>query len=138
MTSNLLSRFSTHVIVGVSWIIAWQHVLYADQLPGDGFTAGILLLIALMQEFVIVGYRKASQKLPDKIFHVALVLGIGLLTALLVLPPLFSEEAQLLESFDIPLFGTQFSSTLIFETAIFVLVGGGALSYIVSSREVEP
>jgi hypothetical protein len=55
-----------------------------------------------------------------------------------VLPPLFSEEAQLLESFDIPLFGTQFSSTLIFDTAIFLLVGGGALSYIVSSREVEP
>jgi len=137
MTNNILSRFSANVVLGVSWVIAWQHVLYADHLPGDGFTAGVLLLIALMQEFVILGYRRAALKLPDQIFHSALVAGILLLAALMVLPPLL-YDAWLLESFEIPVFGTSFSSTLVFDIAIFLLVGGGALSYIVSSREVEP
>ncbi len=138
MTDNILARFSANLILGVSWIVACQQVFYANELPGDGFTAGILILVALMLEYSILGHGKASVKLPDRIFHYLLAGGAALLWLLMFIPLLLLPEGKLLQSFKIPFFGTEFSSTLFFDLAIFMMVGGGALTYLVSSKETEP
>ncbi len=138
MMDNILARFSANVILGVSWIIAWQHILYANEIPGDGFTAGILMLVTLMLWYSVLGYRMASKKIPDKIFHICLGAGAFFLWVLMLLPIFLLPDGRLLQSFTVPFFGRGFSSTLFFDLAIFMMVGGGTLTFLVSSQEVEP
>ncbi len=131
--NNLLVRFVASAVLAVTWIIAWQEIFYAGTLPGEGFTAAILILLAVILQFVVLGYAEACRRIPPRIFRVALIVGIGLLLALLGLPVLAGKA--MLTAFKIPLAFDTLSSTTLFDTAIFLVIGGGLLTAFTNLRE---
>lgn len=131
--NNLLVRFVACVVFAVTWIIAWQEILYASTLPGEGFTASVLMLLAVILQYVVLGYDAASQRIPPRIFRIGLASGVALLWALLCLPMLVGNP--MLTAFKIPLGFDAMSSTTLFDLAIFLVVSGGMLTAFTNLRE---
>ncbi len=134
--NNLLVRFVACVVLAVTWIIAWQEILYAGTLPGEGFTASVLILLAVILQYVVLGYEVASRRIPPGLFRIGLSIGIALLFALLSLPML--AGLPMLSAFKIPLGFDTMSSTTLFDLAIFLVVSGGMLSAFTNLREPRP
>jgi multisubunit Na+/H+ antiporter MnhB subunit len=134
--NNLLVRFVACVVTAFTWIIAWQEILYAGTLPGEGFTASVLILLAVVLQYVVLGYPTASQRIPPWIFRGGLIAGVTLLLALLSLP-LFAGK-PMLTAFKIPLGFDTLSSTTLFDVAIFLVVSGGMLAAFTNLREPRP
>lgn len=133
--NNLLVRFVAALVLAVTWIITWQQILYASKLPGEGFTAAILILLAVILQFVVLGYEAACRRLPPITFQLALLGGIGLLLLLMGLPLLMGKP--LLTAFTIPLGAASLSSTLLFDVAIFLVISGGMLAAFTNLREPQ-
>lgn len=133
--NNALTRFSTALILMVSWIVAWHQLLYSEHLPGDGFTAAVLLLIALMLEFVVLGYDEAARRLPVRVFYRLAVAGLVLLLLLMVLPLVFGRP--LLFGAHVALFGYEASSGLVFDLAVFLIVTGVVVVSLTSFQEAR-
>lgn len=131
--NNLLVRLVADAVMAATWIIAWQEILYAGKLPGEGFSASILILLAVILQYVVLGQKEASRRLPPPLFHRCLIGGVGLLLALLGLPLLWG--APMLQAFEIPLGFTHLSSTTLFDLAIFLVVAGGMLTAFTYLRE---
>lgn len=131
--NNLLVRFVAALVMAVTWIIAWQQVLYASKLPGEGFTASILLLLAAILQFVVLGYETASRRLPPQSFRLVLLAGIGLLLALMGLPLLAGKP--LFTAFALSLGPAALSSTTLFDVAILLVISGGMLAAFTNLRE---
>lgn len=134
--NNLLVRFVAAVVLAITWIIAWQEVLYASTLPGEGFTASILILLAVILQFVVLGYEAASRRIPPRIFRLALLAGVGLLLALMGLPLLAGRS--MLTTFKLPLGFDTLSSTTLFDVAILLVISGGMLTAFTNLREPRP
>ena len=134
--NNLLVRFVACVVFAATWIIAWQEILYASMLPGEGFTASVLMLLAVILQYVILGYAAASRRIPPRIFRVSLAAGVALLWVLLCLPMLAGKA--MLTAFKIPLGFDTMSSTTLFDVAIFLVVSGGMLTAFTNLREPHP
>lgn len=133
--TNVLTRFTADLILGVTWVIAWEQILYADDLPGDGFTAGVFLLVAILLQHVVLGHARASTLLPTRIFLVAAVTGLCLLGLLLVLPVAWG--APPLQHFYVP-FGTlELSSTTLFDLGIFLAIGGALVAGLTGLHELN-
>lgn len=134
--NNLLVRFVACVVMAVTWIIAWQEILYAGTLPGEGFTASVLILLAVVLQYVVRGYEQASRRIPPTLFRAGFVVGVALLIALLGLPLLWGQP--MLAAFKIPLGFDVMSSTTLFDLAIFLVVSGGMLAAFTNLREPRP
>ena len=131
--NNLLVRFVSCVVLAVTWIIAWQEILYAGTLPGEGFTASVLMLLAVILQYVVLGYATASRRIPPRIFRGSLIAGVALLLALLSLPMFVGKP--MLTAFKIPLGFDTLSSTTLFDVAIFLVISGGMLAAFTNLRE---
>jgi len=131
--NNLLVRFVACVVFAVTWIIVWQEIFYASTLPGEGFTASVLMLLAVILQYVVLGYDAASQRIPTRIFRIGLAAGVALLWALLCLPMLVGKP--MLTAFKIPLGFDTLSSTTLFDLASFLVVSGGMLTAFTNLRE---
>lgn len=131
--NNLLVRFVACLVLAITWIIAWQEILYAGTLPGEGFTASVLMLLGVILQYVVLGYEEASRRIPPRVFRLGLSAGIALLLALLSLPMLFGKP--LLTAFKLPLGFDTLSSTTLFDMAIFLVVCGGMLAAFTNLRE---
>lgn len=133
--NDLLARFTIDLILAVSWVIAWQQILYADELPGDGFTAGVLMLVTVMLQFVVRGSTIASSAFPPRFFFGCAVTGLVVLFALFVLP--LTWGAHPLEHFHVPLMIGQLSSRTLFDLGIFLAIAGSLVTSLTSLREPE-
>lgn len=131
--NNLLVRFVSASVLAVTWIIAWQQILYAATLPGEGFTASVLMLLAVLLQYVVLGYETASRRIPPRLFGLALVSGLGLLLALMALPLAFG--APLLTAFKLPSTFGMLSSTTLFDVSLFLVVSGSMLAAFTRLRE---
>jgi multicomponent K+:H+ antiporter subunit A len=131
--SDLLTRFTADLILGVTWVIAWQQILYADDLPGDGFTAGVLLLVAILLQYVVLGRHKAATLLPPRTFFAAALVGVTLLAALFLLPLTWGRPP--LEHFYVPLGPLVLSSTVLFDLGIFLAIAGSLVAGLTSVQE---
>lgn len=135
MGSPLL-RLTAHLILGVTWVVAWVHILYASVLPGDGFTAGMLLLVAVLLEVVVLGRDRAGAAVPRSLFRGAASAGLALLAVLLVAPLAWGGAP--LEHFYIPLGIARLSSTTVFDLAICLAVAGATAEALTAPREPAP
>lgn len=134
--NNLLVRFVACVVMAITWIIAWQEILFASSLPGEGFTASVLILLAVILQYVVMGYQEASRRIPPAIFRWGLMAGVALLLGLMGLPTLFGRA--LFTSFEISLGFDVLSSAIVFDAAIFLVVSGGMLTAFTNLREPRP
>ena len=57
-------RVPTYVLLPISLVFAMTHMMYGHDQPGDGFTAGVIIGLAVALWFVVFGYRKTKEMLP--------------------------------------------------------------------------
>lgn len=133
--NDRLTRFTADRILGVTWVIAWAHILYADELPGDGFTAGVFVLVTVLLQFVVLGRRHAAELLPPRVFHAVASVGVLVIVVLVTLPLTWGGAP--LEHFEIPLGVGTLSSTTLFDLAIFSAVSGALVVGFTSLEEPE-
>ena len=122
---NLLIRFVAQAVLAVTWVIVWHQILYAGERPGEGFTASILTLLVVTLQYIIIGRKRAAERLPPVIFARALTAGLAILLGLMVLPMLAGRP--LLTVYKLPLPGYTLSTTTIFDVALFFVVTGSML-----------
>ncbi len=113
------------------------HIFYGHDQPGDGFTAGVIISIAVAFAYLVFGYDQTRARLPWLRKHK--LIGLGLLTVLAgsLIPTAFGRNffspmdfGQLL---GLPLpEGVYFSTSTLFEIAICLAVLGGS-AYIVDT-----
>lgn len=115
-------------------LIALAHVLYAGDLPGDGFTAGVIGGLGVTVWYVVFGYAHTQARLqwlnPPRLITVGLL--IAFVNALL--PLLFDRPFFALTKWQAfpDIANLAPSSTMIFEFSIFITVLG-AISLIMAT-----
>lgn len=137
-----LTRKVAALILPFALLISLSHLLYSGVAPGDGFTAGAVSGIAVALWYVVYGYEEARRRL--KWLHPARLIGLGISLAVLnaALPLLFGQPFLVttqVRGLDLPAH-IHLTSTMIFETGIFLAVLGGAstiLETIAHPRDVE-
>jgi multisubunit Na+/H+ antiporter MnhB subunit len=135
-----LIRVVSIIIVPIAFLIAVSHLLGAESGPGDGFTAGIILALALTLQYETLG----SLHLPSwlaRLNPVRVLLAGLTVAALTALTPLLWGESLLSPAaweIDIPLVGhLELKLTTLFDTGVALVVFGGAMLAITSLRLPE-
>ncbi|MCY4062976.1 MAG: proton-conducting transporter membrane subunit [Chloroflexi bacterium] len=131
--STPFTRSVSFIVLPVAILIGVAQVLYGGSGPGDGFTAGVTIGLAVSLWYVVLGYNEAKKLLPW--FRPALIVRLGLVIAIAnaLFPLLIGhgfmghvEFDQALGIYDIVgSFGLHITSSLIFEVAIAIAVMGG-------------
>jgi NADH:ubiquinone oxidoreductase subunit 5 (subunit L)/multisubunit Na+/H+ antiporter MnhA subunit/multisubunit Na+/H+ antiporter MnhB subunit len=115
----------------LSMIIAVVHMLYGHDQPGDGFTAGVIVSLALGFWYVVFGYYRVRRQLVW--LRPALFIGFALLLVLLsasvaaLINGAFFSHVDFGQRWGLPLpAGVSLNTSFIFELAIFLAVLGSA------------
>ncbi len=147
--STPFTRSVSYIVLPIAMLIGAAQILYGSSGPGDGFTAGVTIGLAVSLWYVVFGYDEARRQLPW--FRPARIVRLGLIVAVVnaAIPALlgkgFMGNAQydrLLGLYEqVGSFGLHLSSSLIFELAIALTVMGGlgiiieAIAYPTSSAD---
>ncbi|MFW6085915.1 MAG: MnhB domain-containing protein [Myxococcota bacterium] len=134
--NTLLTQSTAALVLAVTWVIAVQHVFHAKELPGEGFTAGALMLLALLLLYLVQGYEKARQSFPPRLFLRGLVVG-GLIFVLLAFGPVLVGRSAL-ETFEVSLLGMTLESMLLFDIGLFLVTVCSLLLAVHSMRGTLP
>jgi multicomponent K+:H+ antiporter subunit A len=120
-----------YVSLPLTMVIAVVHILYGHDQPGDGFTAGVIVSLALGFWYVVFGYEKVRQSLTW--LRPASLIGGGLLLAILtaataaLLTGSFLGHVDFGQWWGLPLpRGFNLSTSLLFEVSICLAVLGSA------------
>ena len=131
--STPFTRSVSHIVLPIAILIGIAQILYGGSGPGDGFTAGVTIGLAVSLWYVVFGYVEAKRQLPW--FQPLQIVQLGLVIALLnaLFPLLIGQGFMGHIEFDKALgvydivgsFGLHITSSLIFEIAIAITVMGG-------------
>ncbi len=131
--STPFTRSVSYIVLPIAILIGIAQILYGGHGPGDGFTAGVTIGLAVSLWYVVLGYFEAKRQLSW--FRPAQIVRLGLVTAILnaLFPLLLGggfmghvEFDRLLGIYDlVGSFGLHITSALIFEIAIAITVMGG-------------
>ncbi len=125
-----LTKLAAKILLPVAMIIAIAHLAYGGDAPGDGFTAGVIGGIGIALWYQVFGYDRTRLRQ----LRVEMLIGIGLMLATLnaLLPLLLGKSfLQHYNIIGIPLpGGLHFTSTTVFEIAIFLTVFGSIITMI--------
>jgi multicomponent K+:H+ antiporter subunit A len=120
-----------YVSLPLSMVIAVVHILYGHDQPGDGFTAGVIVSLALGFWYVVFGYEKVRRSLTW--LRPASLIGSGLMLAILTATTAALLTGSFLGHFDfgqqlgLPMpRGVNLSTSLMFEVSICLAVLGSA------------
>lgn len=117
-------QISSRLVFPVVLIFSAAHVVNAEVSPGEGFSAGLLLGLSIVLLYVGLGVRTVDQGMP-RLARFGLVWGFSICVGLAALPLLLGQP--FLRTFDATLGAFHLSTTLVFETGIFLVLAGGAL-----------
>lgn len=131
--STPFTRSVSYVVLPVAILIGIEQILYGGRGPGDGFTAGVTIGLAVSLWYIVFGYYEAKRQLPW--FRPELITRLGLVLAIAnaVFPIVIGKGFMGHVEFDRALglydligsFGLHITSSLIFEIAIAITVMGG-------------
>ena len=131
--STPFTRSISYIVLAIAILIGIEQILYGGLGPGDGFTAGVTIGLAVSLWYIVFGYYDAKQRLPW--FRPELITRLGLVIAIInaVIPILMGkgfmghvEYDKALGIYDlVGAFGLHLNSSLIFEIAIAITVMGG-------------
>jgi len=126
-------RSLVQFVLPLAILLAFTHILYGHDQPGDGFTAGVITGLSVGLWYIVYGYRETRARLfwvqPARLIAIGLALAV--VTALA--PLLFGEgvlshiDFGQLWNLPVPK-GVSLSTSLFFELAICIAVTGGILS----------
>lgn len=73
-----------YALLPLAFILALTHVFYGHDQPGDGFTAGVIISLAISSWYIIFGYNAVKAKLTwlSPVRFIAMGLGLALLNSL--------------------------------------------------------
>ena len=131
--STPFTRSVSYIVLPVAILIGIEQILYGGLGPGDGFTAGVTIGLAVSLWYIVFGYYEAKRQLPW--FRPEIITRLGLVIAIAnaVFPIFIGKGFMGHVEFDKALglydligsFGLHITSSLIFEIAIAVTVMGG-------------
>ena len=126
-----------YVSLPLSMVIAVVHIIYGHDQPGDGFTAGVIVSLALGFWYVVFGYYEVRRRLSW--LRPALLIGGGLLLAIAsagiaaLVSGSFLGHVDFGARWGLPLpQGFNLSTSFLFEVAICLAVLGSA-SYLLDT-----
>jgi multicomponent K+:H+ antiporter subunit A len=144
-TSSLLHLLA-YSLLPLAMLLAVIEMMYGHDQPGDGFTAGIVISLAVGFWYVIFGYHFTKQQLPwlRSGYLIAAGISVGLLDGLLsaLVGTSFLSPVDYGRMLNLPLpAGFNLSSSFFFEVAICLTVLGSA-TYILDNlgrpKEADP
>ena len=131
--STPFTRLVSYIVLPIAILIGMAQILYGGSGPGDGFTAGVTIGLAVSLWYVVLGYDEAKRQLPW--FRPEQIVRLGLVIAIVnaLFPILVGQGFMGHVEFDKALgiydiigsFGLHVNSSLIFEIAIAITVMGG-------------
>jgi multicomponent K+:H+ antiporter subunit A len=129
-TSPLIHMLG-YLMLPMTLMIAFIHMMYGHDQPGDGFTAGVILSLGVAFWYVVFGYSTTHRRLiwirPGALVPAGLLLGFtnGVLAAYLKGSFLAHVDYGTLMRLPLPE-AFHFSSSFLFEVAICLTVLGGS------------
>ena len=131
--STPFTRTVTSIVLPVAILIGIEQILYGGVGPGDGFTAGVTIGLAVSLWYIVLGYDEAKRQLPW--FRPEIITRLGLVIAIVnaAIPIMLGQGFMGHVQYDKVLgiydlvgsFGLHITSSLIFEIAIAITVMGG-------------
>ncbi|MDX1613803.1 MAG: hydrogen gas-evolving membrane-bound hydrogenase subunit E [Candidatus Promineifilaceae bacterium] len=128
--ASVYIRTVTNLLLPVALVIGAIHMLYGHDQPGDGFTAGVIISLAIGLKYVVFGFRETRRRLwwmrPRRFIASGILLVVinGSLAALLNGYFLAPVDYGALIGLPLPA-GVKLSSGFLFEVAIALAVFGG-------------
>ena len=123
-------RATSYVVLPLSMMLAATHMMYGHDQPGDGFTAGVIISLAIALWYVVYGYAETRSRLPW--LRPTLFVGAGILLAILTGTLAAFLTGSFLGNFDftagwafLPK-GFHISTSFLLEVSICLAVLGGA------------
>jgi multisubunit Na+/H+ antiporter MnhB subunit len=124
-------RVLARILLPVMLVLGWVQMMYGHDQAGDGFTAGIIVSLAIAFWYVVFGYHETRRQLPW--LRPFRLIGAGLLLVILdatlaaVRAGSFFAHLDYGQMLGLPLpRGFSLSTSFIFELAICLTVLGGA------------
>ena len=131
--STPFTRTVSYIVLPIAILIGIAQILYGGIGPGDGFTAGVTIGLAVSLWYIVLGYDEAKRQLPW--FRPEIITRLGLVIAIInaAVPILLGKGFMGHVQYDKALgmyellgsFGLHLTSSLIFEIAIAITVMGG-------------
>jgi multicomponent K+:H+ antiporter subunit A len=126
-----------HFLLPLALVVAGTHMIYGHDQPGDGFTAGVIVSLAIGFWYVVFGYAETKKRLPWVRSAPLIAGGILLVMGGSVAPALmggsFFAPVDFGALLGLPLpRGFYFSTSFLFEVAICLAVLGSA-SYMIDT-----
>lgn len=123
-------RTTAAAFMPLSLMLAATHIMYGHDQPGDGFTAGVIISLAVGLWYIVFGYEETRQRLPW--LKASNFIGTGILLALLTGLTAALVTGNILGNVDftagwafLPR-GFHLSTSFLIEVAICLTVLGGA------------
>lgn len=129
-TSSFLHALA-YLSLPISMVIGIVHILYGHDQPGDGFTAGVIISLAIGFWYIIFGFEGVKQRLswlrPHRLIGAGLLLALATASSAHFLAGTFFGHVDYGSLLGIQLpRGVNFSSSLLFEFSIALAVLGSA------------
>jgi multicomponent K+:H+ antiporter subunit A len=125
-------RLPTYFTLPFAMVLAATQMMYGHDQPGDGFTAGVVIGLAIGLWYVVFGYEESRKRLPW--LKGLPLIGVGILLAILngtlteLIKGSFLANVDYGELVDLPLpAGFHISSSFLFELAICLAVLGSVM-----------
>jgi len=124
-------RVPAFVTLPLSIVLAVTHMMYGHDQPGDGFTAGVIISLAVGLWYVIFGYHDTRRRLrwmkPSSLISTGILLAVVTGIATAMIQGSFLANVDFGELLGLPLpKGLYFSSSFLFEVSICLSVLGSA------------
>jgi multicomponent K+:H+ antiporter subunit A len=124
-------RLLAYMILPLSLVVSVTHIFYGHDQPGDGFTAGIMISLAVGLWYVVFGYRETKRRLnwlkSTQLIGFGLILVLSGALVSFLLNGSFFSQVNLTDYVALPLpRGFYLNTGLLFELAICVIVLGSA------------
>jgi multisubunit Na+/H+ antiporter MnhB subunit len=123
-------RTTAFVALPLSIMLAFTQIMYGHDQPGDGFTAGVIISLAIALWYVVYGYEEARYRLPwvHSTFFIAAGILLGIFTGLvaLVVTGSFLGNVDFTAGWAFLPKGFHISTSFLIELAICLAVVGGA------------
>ncbi len=124
-------RLPSFVTLPIAMLIGATHMLYGHQQPGDGFTAGVIIALAVALWYIVFGYEETRRRLPwlrgFNLIAVGVIIVFITGSITYAMTGFFFAHVNFGEMIGLPLpYGFDLSSAFLFEVAICLTVLGSA------------
>jgi multicomponent K+:H+ antiporter subunit A len=123
-------RTAAFVALPISIMLAVTHMMYGHDQPGDGFTAGVIISLAVALWYLVFGYEETQRRLPwlHSTFFIAAGILLAITTGLVAnfVSGNFLGNVDFTEGWTFLPKGFHISTSFLLELAICLAVLGGA------------